>query len=95
MILAQSERLAEFSEHVENMVAAGLDAFVDEQRMAFLASGQVVTDPPLGADQRRQDIGTQSELHLQQHLEGAANLIHDNLPVASYLGAAYLGSTEL
>ncbi len=32
---------------------------------------------------------------IAHHLEGAANLIHDNLPVASYLGAAYLGSTEL
>lgn len=32
---------------------------------------------------------------IAEQLEGAAGLIHSNLPVAAYLGVASLGSTEL
>jgi hypothetical protein len=70
--LRKAQRLCEQAEDVQYVMLAGRDAFIDEQAVAFFGTPGVVADAPLGRDHRRNQVGTQRQLHLQQDVETPA-----------------------
>ena len=67
--LRDADRFAEPGEGIQHMVASRRDALADHEAVPLLRARDVVADPPFGADQRREQVGPQRELHLQQHVE--------------------------
>ena len=69
-VLAQSQRLAEAADRIEDVDAGAVrDALIDEEPMAILRTAAVVTDPSRGRDEGRQQVGARCDLHLQQGVE--------------------------
>ncbi len=68
--LAQAQRLAEAADGIQHMDAGAVgNALVDEEPVQVLGTAAVVADASLGGNERRQQVGAERHLHLQQRFK--------------------------